>query len=221
MKKILLVTAGIFHPPFFGRMTLHKTLASSPLPEEAPFGDDKGPGVRERFEFQHIRSMEKLPDDLEDFSALVIYLHHQKISGAALAALDKFVSNGGGILGVHTATAAFKEQWHYFEILGGRFIGHGPIEPFEVKPVPKSEIFAGIPAFTVKDELYIHELQPGITAHFTAMHEGDEVPIVWTYHYGQGRVCYAVPGHRTETMRNEIYQKVLQRGLAWICGVDG
>lgn len=204
MKKILLVTDGIFHPPFLARKALHKTLAEL-----------------DGFEFQNVRSMEKLPDDLEDFSALVIYLHHQKISDAALAALDEFVSNGGGILGVHTATAAFKEQMHYFEILGGRFIGHGPIEPFEVRPVPKSEIFAGIPAFTVKDELYIHELQPGITAHFTAMHEGDEVPIVWTYHYGQGRVCYAVPGHRTETMRNEMYHKILQRGLAWVCRVDG
>jgi len=41
---------------------------------------------------------------------------------------------------------------------------------------------------------------------------------VWTYYYGQGRVCYAVPGHRTETMRDKTYQKILQRGLAWVCG---
>jgi type 1 glutamine amidotransferase len=220
MKKVLLVTDGIFHPPFLARKTLHKTLASSPLFQEAPFGDDKGIGVREGLEFQHVRSMEKLPGDLKDFSALVIYVHHKKISETALSELDEFVSNGGGILGVHTATAAFKQQSHYFEILGGRFIGHGPVEPFEVKPVPESEIFAGIPAFTVKDELYIHELQLGITPHFTVTHEGQEIPIVWTYLYGQGRICYAVPGHRTETMRNETYQKVLRRGLAWVCGVD-
>lgn len=201
MKKVLLVTDGIFHPPVFGRMALHKALAQM-----------------EDFEFQHVRSMEKLPGALRDFSAMVIYVHHNKISDEALAALDKFVSSGGGILGIHTATAAFKQQLHYFEILGGRFIGHGPVERFEVKPVAESEIFAGIPAFAVRDELYIHELQPGIAAHFTATHKGQEVPIVWTYHYGQGRVCYAVPGHLTETMRNETYQQVLQRGLAWVCG---
>jgi uncharacterized protein len=201
MKKVLLVTDGIFHPPFLARKALHTTLA----------------GLN-GFAFEHIRSMEKLPVNLKDYSALVIYLHHQKLSNEALDALDGFVSNGGGVLGVHTATAAFKKQPHYFEILGGQFSGHGPIEPFEVKPVPESEIFAGIPAFTVKDELYIHGLQPGITPHFTATHKGQEVPIVWTYHYGQGRVCYAVPGHRTETMRNETYQKVLNRGLVWVCG---
>ena len=203
MKNILLVTSGIFHPPISARKVLHETLAEL-----------------DGFEFQHIRSMEKLPGDIDGFSAIVIYLFHQKISKSALDSLDNFVSNGGGLLGVHTATAAYKNDLHYFEILGGQFIGHGPIAPFEVKPVPESEIFAGIPSFTVKDELYVHELQPGITPHFTATHEGQEVPIVWTYHYGQGRVCYAVPGHRTETMRDEVYQRVLKRGLVWVCKVD-
>ena len=204
MKKILLVTDGIFHPPFLARKVLHETLAEL-----------------DGFDFQHIRSMEKLPGDIDGFSAIVIYLFHQKISKSALDSLDNFVSNGGGILGVHTATAAYKNCSHYFEILGGQFIGHGPIAPFEVKPVPESEIFSGIPAFTVKDELYIHNLQPGITPHFTATHEGQDVPIVWTYHYGQGRVCYAVPGHRTETMRDETYQEILKRGLEWVCRAEG
>ena len=203
MKNILLVTSGIFHPPMSARKVLHETLAEL-----------------DGFEFQHIRSMEKLPGDIDGFSAIVIYLFHQKISKSALDSLDNFVSNGGGLLGVHTATAAYKNDLHYFEILGGQFIGHGPIAPFEVKPGPESGIFAGIPSFTVKDELYVHELQPGITPHFTATHEGQEVPIVWTYHYGQGRVCYAVPGHRTETMRDEVYQRVLKRGLVWVCKVD-
>jgi len=201
MKKVLLVTDGIFHPALLARKALHKCLAEL-----------------DSFEFRHAHSMETLPDNLKEFSVIVIYLHHKKISEQALAKLDDFVSNGGGILGIHSATAAFKKQLHYFEILGGRFIGHGPIEPFEVKPVSESEIFAGIPAFIVKDELYIHELQPGITPHFTATHDGQEIPIVWTYHYRQGRVCYAVPGHRTETMRDETYQKILKRGLTWVCG---
>jgi type 1 glutamine amidotransferase len=203
MKKVLLVTGGSFHPPFLARKALHKTLTEM-----------------DGFEFQHVRSMEKLPSNLQDFSAIVIYIHHKKISEQALATLDDFVSSGGGTLGVHSATASFQKQSHYFEILGGRFIGHGPVAPLDVRPDPEGKIFADIPAFTIKDELYIHELQPGIRPHFTARHEGQEVPIVWTYHYGQGRVCYAVPGHRTETMRSAKYQRVLHRGLVWVCGVD-
>jgi len=200
MKKILLVTDGVFHPPLTARIALQKTLAKL-----------------DGFEFQHVRSMEKLPSELSVFSALVLYMHHKKISDGALETLGGFVSNGGGILGVHTATASFKQQMQYFEILGGRFAGHGPIERFEVSRV-NDEIFGDIEDFVVKDELYIHELQQGIETHYTAKHEGEDVPVVWTYQYGRGRVCYAVPGHTTATMRNETYQKILQRGLAWVCG---
>ena len=200
MKKILLVTDGIFHPPLTARKALHKTLADL-----------------DRFEFQHVRSMEKLPSELSVFSALVLYMHHKKISGSALEALDGFVSNGGGILGVHTATASFQQQLHYFEILGGRFTGHGPVESFEVEPISGSDIFPGFPVFTVKDELYIHEIQPGNTVHFTAKHEGHDIPVVWTRQYGQGRVCYMVPGHTTTSMHNRTYQELLQRGLSWVC----
>ena len=34
--------------------------------------------------------------------------------------------------------------------------------------------------------------------------------MVWTYRYGKGKVCYAVPGHTSATMSNPIYQKILQ-----------
>jgi type 1 glutamine amidotransferase len=118
---------------------------------------------------------------------------------------------------VHSATASFKETLPYFEILGGRFIGHGPVESFAVRPVGKSQVFVGIPGFTVKDELYLHECQPGISIHFETAYQGVQAPIVWTYPYGQGRVCYAVPGHRAGTMFNPVYQKILRRGLEWVC----
>mgnify|MGYP002639799539 CR=1 FL=1 len=201
MKKVLFVTDGFVHPPFWGRVELRSTFAKL-----------------DGFEFELIASLEELPNKLGRFSALVLYFHHKKISTKALVKLDGFVSRGGGILGIHSATASFKEESHYFEILGGRFIGHGPVTHFDVKPASDSEIFAGIPAFTIKDELYLHEVQPGIETHFTVTHDGQEIPAVWTYQYGEGRICYAVGGHRTETMKNKNYQKVLQRGLSWVCG---
>jgi len=197
MKKVLLITDGIFHPPYFGRVALKKSLAEL-----------------DGFEFQHVRSMEKLPADIKEFSALVIYLHHKIISQLALIGLDAFVSEGGGILAIHSATASFKEANRFFEILGGRFVGHGAVEKIEVKRV-KDEIF-DVGDFVIKDELYIHELQPGIDVHFTAKHEGKETPVVWTYRYGKGKVCYAVPGHTTTSMKHPSVQEILRRGLKWV-----
>jgi type 1 glutamine amidotransferase len=198
MKKVLLVTDGIFHPTLLGRLVLHK--AAKQL-------DD--------FSFKHVSSLEKLPVDMGIFSALVLHYHHKRISNTALGKLDQFVWNGGGILAIHAATASFKEAMSYFKILGGRFVGHGKVENFEVQRV-RNDIFGDIHNFIVKDELYVHELEPSIEVHFTAKLDGKEIPVVWTYHYGSGKVCYAVPGHTTGSMRNKTYQQLLQRGLEWV-----
>ncbi len=198
-KKILLVTDGIFHPPLLGRLRLHKMFSQV-----------------DGFSFVHISSLEKLPSDLSSFSALVLHFHHKTISPSALERLDTYVNNGGGILATHAATASFKQTLPYFKILGGRFIGHGRVERFQVKKL-KDGVFDEISDFEVRDELYIHELEPDIEVHFTAKHEGKDVPVVWTYRYGKGKVCYAVPGHTTGTMYNETYQEILLHGLKWIC----
>jgi type 1 glutamine amidotransferase len=198
-KKVLLVTDGIFHPTMLGRVALHESLKQL-----------------KDFSFAHISSLEKLPNDLASYSALVLHYHHKKISDSALGKLEGFVKNGGGILAIHAATASFKEKLPYFKILGGRFIGHGKVEPFEVTKV-SDDIFSDIENFIVKDELYIHELEPDIEVHFTTKHEGKNIPVVWTYQYGKGKVCYAVPGHTTGTMQNKTYQQLLQRGLIWVC----
>lgn len=208
MKKVLLVTAGIFHPTYLGRLALHKAL-------NMPLSKADGAGAGENFSFTHVSSLEKLPPTLDSFSALVLHYHHKTISDAALEKLDSFVRNGGGVLAIHAATASFKETLPYFEILGGRFIGHGPVEKFKVRNL-KGEVFGDLGNFVVTDELYIHELQPGIQVHFTAKHEGKDVPVVWTYKCGKGKVCYAVPGHTTKSMQNKTYQEVLKRGLMWV-----
>jgi len=199
MKKVLLVTDGIFHPTYFGRLALHDSLKQM-----------------EGFFFLHVSSLEKLSPDLESFSALVLHFQHKKISNRAFGQLDSFVKNGGGILAIHAATASFKKTIPYFKILGGRFIGHGKVERFKVEKL-KDGIFNGIGDFTIKDELYIHELESSIEVHFTAKHEGKDIPVVWTYRYGNGKVCYAVPGHTTATMSNPTYQQILKRGLEWAC----
>ena len=209
MKKVLLVTDGIFHPTYFGQLALHKAL-NSPLPISG-----EGSDVRADFSFEHVSSVNKLPSELESFSALILHFHHKSISDSALMQLDSFAKNGGGILAIHAATASFKKSVLYFKILGGRFIGHGKVERFKVEKV-RDDIFNGIESFVVKDELYMHELEPSIEVHFTAKHEGRDIPVVWTYRYDNGKVCYAVPGHTTGTMYNETYQQVLRRGLEWV-----
>jgi len=202
MKKVLLVTDGVFHPPLLAVWGLHRTL-------EAVDG----------LTFKHVRSLESLPFDLVDYAAVVLYFHHKTISETALERLENFVSRGGGVLGVHSATASFKQEPRYFTILGGRFTGHGAVEDFEVRHCGDEGVFSIGQAFKIYDELYFHEMSPDIQVQYVTVQEGQEVPLVWTFAYGAGRVCYAMPGHTVRSMRHPAVQEILQTGLKWVSGV--
>jgi type 1 glutamine amidotransferase len=203
MKRVLLVLSGLIHPPYRGRLWLKEALA-----ELAGYS------------FDEVSSLaEAVQRPLSDYDAMVLYYHHRDVplTDAELTSFRSFVSNGGGVLAVHSATASYKPTRGYFEVLGGRFTGHGPVQSIEVRPVRgASPIFEGIPAFTVHDELYVHELQPDLDVHFVAEHQGKAEPMVWTRAYGSGRVCYACPGHRAASMQHESVREILRRGLTWV-----
>lgn len=193
-RPVLLVTDGIIHPPLAGRWVLNRALRALP-----------------GFCFEQVRSLENLPVDVERFAALVLYFHHKTLSPMALTRLQAYARQGGGILALHSATASFKDCLPYSEILGGRFIGHGEVKPFEMVN-RGGGIFDDIPKFTLTDELYFHNLSADIQVHFTA---GRDVPVLWTRHYGRGKICYAGPGHTAGSLKHPVYQNVLRRGLAW------
>ncbi|MCB8984904.1 MAG: ThuA domain-containing protein [Ardenticatenaceae bacterium] len=203
MKQVLSVSTGFFHPPFAARRIVDRVLTAVA-----------------RIQLSHARSLNSIGGlDMSRFAALVLYYHREHLALDALEAFERFVQNGGGVLAIHSATASFKGQTRYFDILGGEFAGHGPVEPFTIEPaLAEDPLFGGIGAFSVTDELYIHDLRPDMTVHFTATYAGEPQPIVWTRTVGRGRVCYVVPGHRTATMRQPQMQEILRRGVKWIIG---
>lgn len=202
-KKVLLVSAGLAHPPLLGRFWLRRCLSKA-----------------NDFYILSVSSMEALTGlDLEWFQGMILYFHHQRISQPALQAFESFVQRGGGVLAIHSPTASFKHQPAFCQLLGGCFREHGPVEPFTVQPVDTGGgIFAGIPAFSVKDELYLHDLAPDIQVHFTTHRESGPAPMVWTRRHGQGRVCYTCPGHTSASMRLGVYQDLILRALSWVSG---
>ena len=208
MTKILLVSAGWKHPPVGGRSVLRKLLSG--LPD---------------YRVDTVHSLaEAVGKPLSGYDALVLYYHHKDaaLSDGELAAFSDYVSRGGGVLAVHSATASYKQTPGYFKVLGGRFTGHGPVESFEIRPAEEADRrFDGIGPFRVTDELYLHELQPDIRVHFTAEYENRRVPIVWTRTHGRGRVCYVCPGHRTATMRQPETGRIIRAGLSLVTDKGG
>lgn len=202
MSEILLVSDGFFHPPRKARQHVWDVITAVP-----------GTKITQ---VKHLNYLLKL--DMSRFQAIVLYVHHKHIALDTMTALEEFVHGGGGLLAIHSATASFKQQPRFFELVGGRFTEHGPVEPIRIKPSQgNDEIFGGIGSFTVKDELYLHEQKPDIRVHFETTYQGKPAPMVWTRLVENGRVCYVCPGHRAETMRQPEIQEILRRGLAWVC----
>jgi type 1 glutamine amidotransferase len=204
--RVLLVSAGLFHPPRRGRALVKETLAE--LPD---------------FAFDEVASLEAaVARGLERYAALVLYFHHRDgaLSARELQTFRAWVDGGGGVLALHSATASYKRTPAYFEILGGRFTGHGPVEPIRIRPsTPDDDVFGGIGAFEVTDELYVHELQPDLRVRFETTFRGTAQPMVWTREPRAGRVCYACPGHRSASMAAPAVQEILRRGLRWVSRV--
>lgn len=69
--------------------------------------------------------------------------------------LAGFARNGGGVVGVH-ATDANKKSDLYWELLGGRFAGHGRAKYTAFICDPDHPITAGMQDFEVSDETYWH-----------------------------------------------------------------
>ena len=212
VTPILLVSDGIVHPSLLARFWLRRALSSPPVP-----GAINVP----QYGFHRIGSLEALPRvwRLDSYPAIVLYVHHRTLSPSALEPLDWFLRAGGGLLALHSASASYKEEPRFYEILGGRFVTHGPVEEFAVQlSSPEDEIFGNTPAFSVRDELYRHEYDPGNRVHLHTVVDGEREPVVWTRRWGQGRVCYCALGHTVGAVRHPQTRQILHQGLAWACG---
>lgn len=197
---ILLVASGIIHPWLRAQSRLRQALRT--------FAG---------YTFSEARSLEAV-SNYTPYRAAILYFHHKTISPDALERLEAFVYGGGGLLVLHAASSSFKSQPRYFDLLGGRFTGHGPIQTYTVTPTATPDpIFGDITAFTLKDELYWHNYQPDNQVHFTTPTRGQEEPVVWTRQTGAGRICYFAPGHLGSTWQIPQVRTILKRGLAWIC----
>lgn len=194
-RHILLVSTGIIHPSISARKRLRNLL-------------------EERCSMTEVSSIEDAQILRRGgFDAAVVYLHRQNISDEALSSFEAFVAHGGGLLGIHSATASFKQSDRWLKLMGGRFISHEEVVQFESVNT-SSSIFSPL-AFKVRDELYIHKTLPDINIHYKT---SKNIPTVWTHSYGKGRVCYIEPGHVASSLDVPEVRIIIMEGLDWICG---
>lgn len=154
------------------------------------------------------------------YAAIMVCTQGGTLTAAQEAGLLKFVKSGRGFVGLHGASASWKENAGYIDMLGCKFITHGPEVEFDIEPtgVPHS-IVRHIPAFQADTELYQLAVNPAdFTTLLHASWQGKLEPVAYIRSYGSGRVFYFSIGHDVGDMQDTTWQTVLLRGLRWSLG---
>ena len=210
MKKILYVYGGPeFHPTEPGGKILSTWLKTDG-----------------RFELEMTADLDafaRLPGSA--YAAVVVYTtgFHDDLTPEREQGLLQFVRNGGGFVGIHSATDSFRGSRAYVEMLNGEFLTHPEHHEFKVTITPNSHyLTTRMPDFNVYDEMY--HLQNFDPAKCTVLAQtqwlGKQMPMAYTRNYGDGRVVYLANGHTMQAWHHPEFQKLLIRAIAWSTGAE-
>lgn len=162
-----------------------------------------------------------------DYDVLVFYTSRNKLNEIQERALEKFVEEGGGIVGIHGASFSFDNSQVWMRLLGARFTNHipGTHKLNIVIADAKHPITAGVEPFEIVDEEYKHrfaDVDRHVLARFrerpATSDQKANMDILWTREIGKGRIFYSALGHGKEAWENPAWQKLMIQGILWAAG---
>ena len=153
-------------------------------------------------------------------------------------AFVEYIHNGGGFVGIHSASGS-ERQWLWFSaMLGGKFVRHPELQKFTIKVIDKthpSTSFLG-DVWQWEDECYyLNQLNPDIhvllAADLTTINDdkkgeypghvfGNYFPLAWHHEFEGGRQFYTALGHKAEYYKDEKFLKHLEEGMKWTMKVN-
>ena len=198
--QVHLVAAGKYHDIDFARLELLKLLAEIPeirTTVAIDYGD---------------------LDRIAACSLLVTYTCDVMPTDEEVARLKSFIERGGRWLALHGTNSViqFAESGaitpdvapDFMALLGTRFVGHPPIEPFKVWISKEHPLTTGMRDFSTLDELYLSERTADIDVLMHSRFEGgacpdfadadqaaQDVPILYLREMGKGAILYCTLGH--------------------------
>jgi hypothetical protein len=142
-------------------------------------------------------------------------------SQSARSALQLYLTTGGALLGLHTASICFSDWPEWQSLLGGRWVWgsswHPAPEPVTIAIEPNTAL-SHLPAFTVHDELYSDlKLDPDTTVLATGVSHAmvTPQPVIWQHQVGQGRVVYDALGHDSASLNHPTHAQLLRDAAQW------
>jgi type 1 glutamine amidotransferase len=146
------------------------------------------------------------------------------------AALKNYVEQGGGWVGIHSATDC-EYNWPWYNQLAGAYFKSHPAQQ-EAKLIITNKnhpATAGMPdTWTRKDEWYnFKDLNPDVTVlikidedSYKGGENGTNHPMAWFHQFDGGRAFYTEMGHTEESWSDPIYLKHILGGIEWAMGIS-
>jgi type 1 glutamine amidotransferase len=149
------------------------------------------------------------------------------------ADLEAWLRDGGGIVGLHSASATEPEWQFYYDNIGARFAGHAPgMQPAQITVTSGHPITDGLEAtFAHTDEWYFFQSRPedvpGMTmllvldeatlpVDYPAMYKVGYHPIAWAHEKYGGRVFYTAIGHNPDAFVDPTILEIVGRAIEWV-----
>ncbi|MDB4141892.1 ThuA domain-containing protein [Akkermansiaceae bacterium] len=166
---------------------------------------------------------------LANYDAVMMYGNARSFGDSTSApqvpALVRYVESGGGLAGLHVASAAFRNNLVYGALLGGRFDFHGAGQFVPVDILPNHSLLQGAVAIDSFDETYrLKDLNPDIIVLQEYVNGGTTIsPWSWVRTQGKGRVFYTASGHLPgnqstdpyDTTTKPAFYDLVLRGVRW------
>jgi type 1 glutamine amidotransferase len=142
------------------------------------------------------------------------------------AAVKDFVSRGNGFYALHNCSHISLSSKNYREVMGGAYIGHPPLRPFQVRATAnKHPITEGMSPFIVNDEQHFvtYDKDPKYAIleaenldGLKFEDQGTKSVSGWAYDFGKGRVVFTAVGHNIHAMWNPQYLEIQKRSIRWL-----
>jgi len=165
-------------------------------------------------------------ENLKHYAALIFLCPTGKVFGPDQeAALKNYIEQGGGWVGIHSATDC-EYNWHWYnELAGAYFKSHPAQQDAKLIITNKNHpATAGMQDTWIrKDEWYnFKDLNPDITVliridetSYKGGENGANHPMAWFHRFDGGRAFYTEMGHTEESWSDPVYLKHLLGGIEW------
>ncbi len=137
--------------------------------------------------------------------------------------VEEFIKNGGGYVGIHSATDTEYDWKWYGKLVGGYFKNHPKIQKARIYTVDNKHISTTHldDSWEITDEWYNYkDLNPDINvllnldeSSYKGGENGVNHPITWFHEFDGGKSFYTGLGHKAEVYEDKRFIKLLLGGI--------